>query len=973
MLRMFFNVIEINIVISILMILLLIFCKKIRKRYGALWMKIIWIILAVRLAIPFNISTQNGGIHLFTLPSEQSVVASGAENNAEDNAGIDENIVHVDEMVNHQGNDVDDAEATLSGAVSETVSEAVSDAANGGSSSDASGVDQNIANETVSDMDKTESMPVNESVVVGDDVEKSTDVSNDSTSRNSNIFASKELIFARVLPIIWLAGVGVALLILHIRYLLFAGSIKKTFIPLRDEKFLNTLGKLSKSQSDKSLVVYQSSAVDSPMLIGLFRTVLVVPERSVDWDEEVTEMILAHEMAHFDNRDLYVKAFMNIICCMNWFNPFVYILRKQMFYDIELRCDQIALGSRGDADREKYAKVLLSLVREKKRFSAFQADFGNSKEVVKDRMSFIFNSKRAKNGIVCAIALAVLMFAGCFMISCGNRDDLSEGDAVDSAQNSEELPQSTDAVADTDITVENDDVNDGVNEVPLHTGECEFEEYLGQLGESGEYYDEARFNELGEYELEIDCFYADVTHDGIDDLIKTVVFNLDKNASIDTAINGMSAGSFVKVYKGIYEGEYEESACFVSRDFHMSHLGNGSAFLVDYEGQDYLMIASLYEGQGQADYNYTLFYIDDSEGIITQDRYGVTFATDNVTYQNADGREVVEPLFDSHIEKYIDNSEILLALDCEYESALYSTSENRVMGIEYLGERLKYLYAENVATVERKENKCGEVTVYTAPERPMPAEGIEVLDVTECLSDFSLLITIANNTEDEFSYVLDYALDVLIDGEWYEYKKYRYNYVEQKLPAGKTIMLHYELCMYSDLPVGQYRITSREGISGQFVINEPGIYELYAVGDYPERSADEIYQSIVENGKAYYIDYSYSYVYEKYGFHDVFYMVFYEDHRFSYMEGVASSYMGGGRWEIDGDELIMTDDYLQGMGSIVYYFRIEDNILIYEEEKSSGYIYARVADGERFICDCDLWKDAVNGNSDQKVLYDSYF
>ena len=55
------------------------------------------------------------------------------------------------------------------------------------------------------------------------------------------------------------------------------------------------------------------------------------------------------------------------------------------------------------------------------------------------------------------------------------------------------------------------------------------------------------------------------------------------------------------------------------------------------------------------------------------------------------------------------------------------------------------------------------------------------------------------------------------------------------------------------------------------------------------------------------------------------------------------------------------------------YFKIEDNVLIYEEEKSSGYIYARVADGERFICDCDLWKDAVNGNSDQKVLYDSNF
>ena len=63
----FLNVLESNIVVSVAFLLLYLFSGRLRRRYGAGWMKLAWIILAVRLAIPYNFSLPSAQVGLFTL------------------------------------------------------------------------------------------------------------------------------------------------------------------------------------------------------------------------------------------------------------------------------------------------------------------------------------------------------------------------------------------------------------------------------------------------------------------------------------------------------------------------------------------------------------------------------------------------------------------------------------------------------------------------------------------------------------------------------------------------------------------------------------------------------------------------------------------------------------------------------------------------------------------------------------------
>ena len=61
---MIFDILEINIVVSVGIAFLCLLAGKLRRRYGAGWMKLAWLLLAVRLLIPYNFSTSFTGVQL---------------------------------------------------------------------------------------------------------------------------------------------------------------------------------------------------------------------------------------------------------------------------------------------------------------------------------------------------------------------------------------------------------------------------------------------------------------------------------------------------------------------------------------------------------------------------------------------------------------------------------------------------------------------------------------------------------------------------------------------------------------------------------------------------------------------------------------------------------------------------------------------------------------------------------------------
>lgn len=87
-----------------------------------------------------------------------------------------------------------------------------------------------------------------------------------------------------------------------------------------------------------------------------------------------------------------------------------------------------------------------------------------------------------------------------------------------------------------------------------------------------------------------------------------------------------------------------------------------------------------------------------------------------------------------------------------------------------------------------------------------------------------------------------------------------------------------------------------------------------------------------------------TFVYEKEGCGGEFYIYLWENGNFQYYAGMLSSYIGMGKWTLEGDILTLTDNGCKFMNR----FRVEDGGLTYLEEGSTNFMYVKVADGDRF-------------------------
>ena len=163
------------------------------------------------------------------------------------------------------------------------------------------------------------------------------------TNREINAAAMREPINKYVcLFFIWSA----LALILFVRkitvYQGFIQYIKVGNKEVSDIKILNLLSDCEEKLNIKTRVELSCNPlIASPMLIGFFRPRIILPAH--EWEDKELSYIFVHELIHYKQRDMFYKWLIQIVVCVHWFNPFVYLLEKEVNKSCELSCDEKAL------------------------------------------------------------------------------------------------------------------------------------------------------------------------------------------------------------------------------------------------------------------------------------------------------------------------------------------------------------------------------------------------------------------------------------------------------------------------------------------------------------------------------------------------------------------------------------------------------------------------------------------------------
>lgn len=232
---------------------------------------------------------------------------------------------------------------------------------------------------------------------------------------------------------VWIFGVLITAFWKIISYLRFAGGVRAASAPVTDDRVYRKSAEIQMRLGlGKRVPIYESTVIDSPMLIGILEPRIYMPSdllAEITGKENDTCLILHHELVHYRRKDIWYKWLFQAALCVHWFNPLLYVFNRKFNMDCELACDEKVMALLSEEGRRAYGNVLIDVAQKNLRETNI---FGKNlmhknvptmtlleeKHTLKERLRGIAHYH--KNGIVVGLcsAVALVMFLAVAVV-CG--------------------------------------------------------------------------------------------------------------------------------------------------------------------------------------------------------------------------------------------------------------------------------------------------------------------------------------------------------------------------------------------------------------------------------------------------------------------------------------------------------------------------------------------------------------------------
>ena len=267
--NLFLSVLSISLTTSVVIVAVIMLGTLINKRYVAKWKYLLWIVLALRLLIPFNFKLSDLQIKI-QIPAEVGNM----------------------EM------------------------------------SDILGLESPVPVEYFSEPQTLEVLYAKPQTV-------------DSPSIKADI--RKELRFSftllQVSGYVWIAG-AIGLLLWQLTgFFCYKRGILRRGRKIRNPVLIAQLRRLRRElgiRKNITFIIYKKA--DSPMVVGFWHPVLVLPKE--EYTEDESYYILRHELIHLKRNDVLARFLLLIARDFHWFNPVIYLMHREAVVDMELACDE---------------------------------------------------------------------------------------------------------------------------------------------------------------------------------------------------------------------------------------------------------------------------------------------------------------------------------------------------------------------------------------------------------------------------------------------------------------------------------------------------------------------------------------------------------------------------------------------------------------------------------------------------------
>lgn len=229
------------------------------------------------------------------------------------------------------------------------------------------------------------------------------------------------------------------------------------------------------------------TGVFSPVItISMCPQIILPYDICIELTDEQLIHTIAHELTHYRRRDHLLSLLLRLLEIVYWFNPIVWLLKREIVKDMECACDSFVTAAYDKANRREYALTLLKLFSQPQKNSYMLAMARtSSEEDVERRMRGIFNSRKSRTPVkMIAVVLCAILLVTCFTTACQPTPDVhsieQKGDILDAIMNTPDasLPTPNSATSEVGTAKSNNSIkyeNVGKWQESFSIGKCDVE------------------------------------------------------------------------------------------------------------------------------------------------------------------------------------------------------------------------------------------------------------------------------------------------------------------------------------------------------------------------------------------------------------------------------------------------------------------------------------------------------------------
>lgn len=228
-------------------------------------------------------------------------------------------------------------------------------------------------------------------------------INNPTSARPSEYATTSNFNWLTILLGIWMLGAVMFGLYFFVNHRRFRKSIRDA-VPVTNAYVLEWQ---KYNSTFRSIEIKQSESVHSPLTLGVFKPIIILPDLIELYEEEELKYILAHEYVHIRRFDYVWKIILAMVLSLHWFNPFVWLMYVVANRDIELSCDEIVLKALDKKSSANYAMTLINAADSQNQLAMLHSGF--AKHALEERVKAILETKKKSNiGATFAVILTVV-------------------------------------------------------------------------------------------------------------------------------------------------------------------------------------------------------------------------------------------------------------------------------------------------------------------------------------------------------------------------------------------------------------------------------------------------------------------------------------------------------------------------------------------------------------------------------------